>query len=702
MRLFKMMAVCNVLLFLGISVAASASQLDAWVAAIAGDDEAARVEARQLLPRMGGAAVPELVPLLSHEKQEVWRTAYNVIADIVSEVSAPGREKEREAVTACLMQLVAPAQSDHVKELGLRLLPLALPEGYDVQPIAALLYDSVFREKARAALELAGTRPARAALRQAVTSAEPDFLCALFNSLAALEDEDSLPLAIKYVGHTNPQVRVAAARVLAWTGSPRFLPALQEVFAAADAATQLEAGDVLLRLADHMMERGGNWETAIHVYRDVLATTSDTRLKNAALAGLGRYGDETVVNDIAAAIEKDSGRELRGAALSACRSLGSRAAHLALRAWYASAPQHVRLGLLSVFGDSKDPVFADLLVQTAASEDETERETALEALVASELPDAVDPLIAAAQRAEGEKRQNAIARLQTLGESMLHKGARAAAGRIYAAWFHLAESEEEQSFVLEKICANPTADSFDILVAHLDRSEMLKLPAETLIGLAKALNDAGRTDEGEALLRDALARLTTTESVAAAMTFLANDPDPKTWSHRLGFVTDWYVVGPFAWLPTDGFSKNYLHEPDVDVHAVYAEGEKNLSWQPYETQSVQGVVDLMSLYGMVSNKTAFGLARIKVEQETDAILCVGSDDGIKVWVNGQMVHENLVDRGSALDQDRAPIHLVPGENTVLVQVTQGGGGWNYMVRITTREGAPLLFTCVPAGEEKKE
>ena len=118
--------------------------------------------------------MPKLVPLLAHENPAVWRTAFNVLADFANQVSAPGRDADRNAVTAALMTLVAPEQPEYVKERGLRLLPLVVPEGFDVGPMAVLLDDPNLRENARAALELAGTPEACAALRSLIMGIEQE------------------------------------------------------------------------------------------------------------------------------------------------------------------------------------------------------------------------------------------------------------------------------------------------------------------------------------------------------------------------------------------------------------------------------------------------------------------------------------------------------------------------------------------------
>ena len=136
------------------------NELDELVVGLAGENEVARVAARQLLPRYGVEALDPLLPLLSHEKSEVNRAAYNVIEDIANEACAPGRWKDRLEAAALFMTLVAPEQPREIKLKGLRLLAVVVPEGFSVEPVAALLKDEDLREDARAALMHIGTEPA--------------------------------------------------------------------------------------------------------------------------------------------------------------------------------------------------------------------------------------------------------------------------------------------------------------------------------------------------------------------------------------------------------------------------------------------------------------------------------------------------------------------------------------------------------------
>jgi hypothetical protein len=77
---------------------------------------------------------------------------------------------------------------------------------------------------------------------------------------------------------------------------------------------------------------------------------------------------------------------------------------------------------------------------------------------------------------------------------------------------------------------------------------------------------------------------------------------------------------------------------------------------------------------------------------------VGTDDSVKVWVNGEVVHTNAVDRGASDFIDEFTADLKQGNNPVLVKSSERGGGWSMFFGI---EGDPAVapFVAVePAGK----
>jgi hypothetical protein len=107
-----------------------------------------------------------------------------------------------------------------------------------------------------------------------------------------------------------------------------------------------------------------------------------------------------------------------------------------------------------------------------------------------------------------------------------------------------------------------------------------------------------------------------------------------------------------------------------------------------------GVCDLTQAYGMPTNQVAYAYTKITVPEAIDVVVRMGSDDGIKLWVNGEVVHDHDVDRPCKIDEDSAAAKLKAGENTLLVKISQGGGGWNFRLRFTTSEGRALPVDVV--------
>ena len=63
---------------------------------------------------------------------------------------------------------------------------------------------------------------------------------------------------------------------------------------------------------------------------------------------------------------------------------------------------------------------------------------------------------------------------------------------------------------------------------------------------------------------------------------------------------------------------------------------------------------------------------------------VSSDDSIKVWLNGAVVHKNAVNRGRGGPnefQDEFQVNLKEGANLLMVKVSERGGGWGMNVGI---------------------
>ena len=89
----------------------------------------------------------------------------------------------------------------------------------------------------------------------------------------------------------------------------------------------------------------------------------------------------------------------------------------------------------------------------------------------------------------------------------------------------------------------------------------------------------------------------------------------------------------------------------------------------------------------MENSVAYLQTNVWIENAQKVIFEIGSDDGIKVWLNDKLVHQNNEERGHEQGQDIAEVNLEKGWNSILLKVTQGEGGWGASLVICDMEGA---------------
>ncbi len=79
--------------------------------------------------------------------------------------------------------------------------------------------------------------------------------------------------------------------------------------------------------------------------------------------------------------------------------------------------------------------------------------------------------------------------------------------------------------------------------------------------------------------------------------------------------------------------------------------------------------------GDIDHHVAYGSIALDSPREQETQMFVGSDDAVKVWLNGALVHNHPTNRGADDYQDQFAVTLKAGTNILLVAVYEGMGGW---------------------------
>lgn len=156
------------------------------------------------------------------------------------------------------------------------------------------------------------------------------------------------------------------------------------------------------------------------------------------------------------------------------------------------------------------------------------------------------------------------------------------------------------------------------------------------------------------------------------------------------FIREWNIIGPFHAADMDDLQTVYPPEKEVAPAKTYkGKGGVEVGWREVRADE-SGYVRLSDLVRPNEQVLVYALVYVFSPDDREAPLLLGSDDGVRAWVNGEIVHTNPVTRAAAPDLDRVPARLKKGWNTVLLKVLQGAGGWGFYVRFAD-PGGELRF-----------
>lgn len=143
------------------------------------------------------------------------------------------------------------------------------------------------------------------------------------------------------------------------------------------------------------------------------------------------------------------------------------------------------------------------------------------------------------------------------------------------------------------------------------------------------------------------------------------------------FYTDWWIIGPFDNENQKGLSAVLAPEKGFDTSAV-VKGKNNMpvKWERYDRPQA-GYVDFANLFSPSENVVAYAYRTLEMDSAKNVTFGVGSNDGVRVWVNGKRVLDRQVARRARINDDMITVALQKGKNHILVKVDQLKRGWGF-------------------------
>ncbi len=663
-----------------------------------GDAAIAAVDA---LTRLGGPGGDELRRIRREGGDEPIRLRAS--AALVALLDDQSREDAARVSASEVRALLAEARPAAQRAALLQILARTDGAGCVQELIRSASSDEAMSVRGVAAQLLAPSAEGAAALVSMMADAPPPMVEI---SLAALTDHNpraAASAALGAMGHADEFVRIAALEALSRVGDAGVIPQV-----AARAATSSGAERDAARAALDRLAAPG----AIDAIRAGALSSADAEARGELIGALTRrLGDEALPDLFTLAMDPQA--SVRAAALESLAPLARRDDLLRLfeavisesdpRASAAAENALVRLlqreggrdpaallephwagvgvdgrgKLLRAWARVRGPT-ALAQVRGSIHDDSVEtRDAAIRALCAWERADVLPDLERLAR--EGADETHRV--LAIRGAVRLLRGSDAPPAREGLALLRGLQSactrDEERRLVVAALGATPCVDALVAARDALANPALLDDAASALCEMSPALSGS----EGEACAQALQAAIEAQPSPAAAARIRAT---LESLERHAGYVARWEVSPAFE-LEGGTFTKLFEHnfEPETG-------GDAYADWSALHAPSADNawITDFTRI-DSGSNRCRYVRVAILSDTARPVRLEIGSDDGVKAWLNGQLVHSNPANRPVKLGEDVVPARLAAGRNILMLKVVQSGGGWGVACGVRDESGAPI-------------
>lgn len=486
--------------------------------------------------------------------------------------------------------------------------------------------------------------PARAALLKVIQASQDQSL-----KIAALEclkthgDSDDVAMLLKLATGEDKATGDCAKRVLARMRQPGASEALAKMLATADAANrELIMNTIIARRSPAAMPALLQ-----------MARGSDTAAAAVAVKGIGQIGTAGDVAGLVALILTTGDSGVRDGAAGAIKLIAGRS----------QDPKPCSDAVIRGLDQAKDAAAKESLVRALA-----------------DLPDiSVSAKLLDIARASPEEKLGILALRGCVRLANQKEAQPDARLNLLKSVLDTAKRPDEKREAIAGLADVPLPGAADAIQPFLKDGTLALDAATALARLGKDLGPMYRTRF--------LAMMQEIKAMPAATDALKQTADEairamNNVGQTDGYLTGWLLAGPFTKAGKGG---QQLFDEVFDPEKAGAPGVawKAVSAVPHRNARI---VRLDQLTGGGNDRVAYLRTKIDSEKDQEVTLEAGSDDGIKVWLNGQVViSENGVHPCNP-GQNKAKLNLKSGANVLLVKVTQGGGEWEACLRLRGNAG----------------
>jgi len=440
--------------------------------------------------------------------------------------------------------------------------------------------------------------------------------------------------------------------------------------------------DVRAELIEVLLERN-----AVTAVAPLLAEarSTDSKVRRAAfkaLARLGRPKDLPLLISLLADMQGGTGRkDAERATLAVARKAGEPAKQgdAVIAALGAEKRIEARCSLLHVLGGIADDKALQAIRAGLKDDDAQVRDAAVRTLAA--WPDArvADDLLGIYRDAKNQVHR--LLSLRGLVRTLAVDPRRRPADRsvaIYRQAVRLARSEQEKKLVFSGLANVAHPQALEMATVAIGDEAVGAEAALAAVKIARAIAGNCRSEAKAAARKvlDATANEAVRRRARDVIAMIESFGD---------YITAWQVSGPYMLQ-----GRNYQELFDI-VFAPETGDDRQTSWHlmPAGTDVNQPWVMNLLEFFQAEQQAAYLRTTIYCPGPQQARLEIGSDDPVKVWLNGTVVHANNVTRSITPGSDRVDIVLTEGANRLLVKVVQDHRRWRFCARLTRADGAAI-------------
>jgi HEAT repeat protein len=333
-----------------------------------------------------------------------------------------------------------------------------------------------------------------------------------------------------------------------------------------------------------------------------------------------------------------------------------------------------RCSLLSVLGKIGDDNALPVLRAALKDEDVNVRDAAIRALADWPDPRLIDDLRQVARTSENKLHQVLALRgfVRLIGLDTARPAKQTI--KMYQEAMELAPNVDEKKMVLSGLANVKMFAALQMAAAYLEDSALQREAEAAVVRIADGTYDS-HPQKTKVILQNVIR--------------ISKDDSVRQRANRLigrikqfeDYLTVWQVSGAYT---KEGAGPHKL----FDIAFPPETNPESVKWQIMPTATDKGKPYLLELHKAIGggDRVAYLRTNVWSPKSQKLRLELGSNDGIKVWLNGRVVHANNTARTITPGEDIAEVTLRYGWNRLMMKITQSGGTWSACARLSTLDG----------------